>query len=88
MRRRVTLSFLIWTFTISYIMWGTIIISNQFSYLEFGSPISMILFIIGGNAPAIVAYFILKKERRVDSFGQFVKRAFAIKQKLLYYFCF
>lgn len=86
MGKRITSRFLIGTFAITFVMWGTIIIANKFGILKFGTPLSMILFIIGGNAPAIVSYMMLKKEHVIDGFGQYVKEAFAIKQKPLHYF--
>lgn len=86
MGKRIISRFLIGTFAITFVMWGTIIIANKFGILKFGTPLSMILFIIGGNAPAIVSYMMLKKEHVIDGFGQYVKEAFAIKQKPLHYF--
>jgi membrane protease YdiL (CAAX protease family) len=83
--KQIVSRYLIGTFILTYVMWGVIIIAKQFNYLKSGTPLSMILFIIGGNAPAIVAYTILKKERAIYGFGQYVKEAFAIKQKPLNY---
>jgi len=66
-------------------MWGSIIIANQIGYLKYGTPISLILYIIGGNAPPIMAYVVLKKEHRIAGMKQFVKETFAIKQKPRHY---
>lgn len=85
MNKRITINYLIGTFLITYIMWGGIIVANQFGYLKYGAPISVILFVIGGNAPPIMAYMVLKKEHIITGIKQFVKEAFAVKQKPQYY---
>ena len=45
----------------------------------------MILFTLGGNAPPIVAYAVLKKVHIITGIKQFAKEAFGIKQKSQYY---
>lgn len=85
MNKRITINYLIGTFLITYITWCTIIVANQIGYLQYGTPISMILYIIGGNAPAIAAYAVLKKEHKITNIKQFAKDAFAIKQKPQFY---
>lgn len=85
MCKRITVKYLIGTFLITYIMWGLIIAANQVGYFEYGTPVSMILFIIGGNAPPIMAYMVLRKEHMITGIKQFVKEAFAFKQKPLHY---
>ena len=85
MDKRITVNYLIGTFLSTYILWGLIIIASQLGYFQFGSPVSMILFTIGGNAPPIVAYLVLKKAHMIKGFRQFVKETFAIKQKPQHY---
>lgn len=85
MDKRITIHYLIGTFLITYIMWGIIIVANRMGYLQYGTPISMILYIIGGNAPPISAYVVLIKEHKISNIKQFAKEAFAIKQKPHFY---
>ena len=85
MNKRITRSFLIGTFLISYLTWGIIIASNQFGYLKFGTPLSMLLFVTGGNAPLIMAYIVLKKAHKISGIRQWAKEAFAIKQSPRHY---
>lgn len=85
MNKRITIKYLIGTFLITYIMWGSIIVANQIGYLESGSAIWMILYVIGGNAPPIVAYAVLKKEKKITGIKQFAKEVFAVKQKPGFY---
>ncbi|MFL0246089.1 CPBP family intramembrane glutamic endopeptidase [Candidatus Clostridium stratigraminis] len=85
MDKRTTINYLIVTFLSTYILWGLIIVSCQIGYFQFGSPIAKILFTIGGNAPPIAAYAVLKKAHIITGIKQFAKEAFAIKQKPQYY---
>lgn len=85
MDKRIVINYLMGTFLSTYILWGLIIVACQIGYFQFGSPISMILFTIGGNAPPIVAYVVLKKARIITGIKQFAKEVFAIKQKPQYY---
>lgn len=86
MDKGITIHYLIGTFLITYIIWGIIIVANQMGYLQYGTPISMTLYMIGGNAPPVVAYIVLKKEHQITGIKQFAKEAFAIKQKPRFYF--
>lgn len=85
MDKRIIRNYLFGTFLITYIMWGSIFAANQIGYLKYGTPISMILFVIGGNAPPIIAYVVLKKEHLISGFKEFLREAFAIKQKPRFY---
>jgi membrane protease YdiL (CAAX protease family) len=53
--------YLIYTFSLSWILWGIIIIANQFNLLQYGSPLFYIFFIGGGVAPPICAILLKKK---------------------------
>ena len=66
-------------------MWGIILVANQIGFLEFGTPISRVLIVIGGNAPLIVAYIVLKQQKVITGIKQFAKETFAIKQHYLHY---
>ena len=85
MNKSISFKFLTGTFLITYIMWGIILVANQIDFLEFGTPISRVLIVIGGNAPLIVAYIVLKQQKVITGIKQFAKEAFAIKQHYLHY---
>ncbi len=85
MDKKTASKYLIGTFIVTYLMWGIIILANQYGYLKYGTPASLILFFIGGNAPPIVSYFILKRGKKINGFKQYVKDAFTVKQKPLHY---
>lgn len=77
--------FLLLTFCISWVCWGAIIIVNKFGYLQYGTFISMILFIIGGNGAPIASYILLKKWGEVDGFKSYLKRNFNFKSPIKNY---
>lgn len=85
MDKKTAAKYLIGTFIVTYLMWGIIIFANQFGYLKYGTPASLILFFIGGNAPPAVAYVVLKRGKKIRGFKQYVNEAFAVKQKPLHY---
>lgn len=80
-----TVKFLSLTFCISWLCWGSIIIANQFELLTYGTFLSMVLFIIGGNGAPISSYILLKKWGEVDGFKSFLKRHFAFKASISHY---
>lgn len=77
--------FVLLTFCISWICWGTVIIANKFGYLQYGTFISMILFLIGGNGAPIASYILLKKWKEIDGFKSFLKRNFNFKSSVKNY---
>ncbi|MBP1904604.1 membrane protease YdiL (CAAX protease family) [Paenibacillus turicensis] len=72
--------YILWTFLITYCSWGILILASQVEWLKFGSPLGMTLLTIGGNAPPIVAYFILRRQGKITGIKAYIKEAFAIKQ--------
>ncbi|MBI9013143.1 MAG: CPBP family intramembrane metalloprotease [Clostridiales bacterium] len=77
--------FLLITFFITWICWGAIIIANQFGFLKYGTPLSMILFIVGGNAPPIATYILQRKWGETDGLKSYLKRHFNFKSSLKNY---
>ncbi|MFV0392919.1 MAG: CPBP family intramembrane glutamic endopeptidase [Coprobacillaceae bacterium] len=45
--------YLFFTFLLSHGCWWSIIIANQFGYLKYGTPISMLLYLLGAWSPSI-----------------------------------
>jgi membrane protease YdiL (CAAX protease family) len=77
---KLSIKFLLYTFILTFSCWGGIILANQFGYLIYGTPISMIIFLLGGLSPTIVAYFSLKSCGKVEGFKDFFKQTFHVKQ--------
>lgn len=77
--------FLLLTFCISWISWGTIIVANQFGFLEYGTFLAMILFLVGGNGAPIASYIVLKKWGEIDGIKSFLKRNFGFKSSVKNY---
>jgi len=77
--------FLLITFSITWVCWGSIIIANQFDFLKYGTLLSMILLIVGGNAPPIATYILLRKWGETDGLKSYLKRHFNFKSSLKNY---
>jgi len=83
--KKMALKFVIGTYCLSMLMWGSIIIANQFGFLKYGTPVCMVLFLIGGFSPTVVSCLLLKRSGAFPNFKSFIKETFAFKQKLLHY---
>lgn len=79
------LFFTVGTMLFSYILWGIVILCQQLGWFPQGSNWFMPFYIIGGNAPPIVAYFTLKRADPSYTLKAYFKNAFALKSKPLYY---
>lgn len=69
---------LLLTFLISWTCFVCIIIANRFGKLKYGTPLFMILYIIGGNAAPIVSYILLKKWNEIKGLKDFIKQNFKV----------
>jgi len=65
--------FLFYTFSLSWILWGGLAILTQFNLLKFGTALSIILFILGGVAPAICEIWLKRKYSSKEEFKSFIK---------------
>lgn len=77
-------TYLAGTFLATYLCWCTIILAQKLGYLEFGTPVMMILFIAGGFSPAIVSFLTVRKAYNI-TLRKFIRECFAVKQKAVHY---
>ena len=76
--------FLLATFCISYGLWGLCILGQR--VFEFsGNVWFMPFYFVGGNAPAIAAFFAIKRVDSGYTFKEFMKSTFTFRQSLLSY---
>ena len=75
--------FLIITFVVTGLAWGSLAIFTKLSLISFTHPIGTILHIIGGFGPTIASLFVL--EERL-AFKSAVKFVFQYKRKTIVYF--
>lgn len=81
--------FILLTFAITWIPWGIIILANQFGALSYGTPLFMVLFLIGGQGPAIAAYLMLRSSYSEKPFRSFLRWSFGTAgSSKSYLFCF
>ncbi|RJE88375.1 CPBP family intramembrane metalloprotease [Paenibacillus sp. 1011MAR3C5] len=77
---KMAMQFILFTYLMTLLTWGSLILASSLEWFGKDTPLGMTIFILGGNAPPIVAYFILKKHGKVSGFKAFIKTAFALKQ--------
>ncbi len=77
--------FLLLTFCISWLCWGAIIIANKYGLLQYGTFLSMVLFLIGGNGVPIASYILLKKWGEIDGIKSFLKCNFDFRSSVKNY---
>ena len=63
------------TFLCTWIMWGLVALGGRLglTFLAFGTPIGMILFVLGGISPAICGIIVQKRESNKQEFKDFIK---------------
>ena len=82
------IKYLIITFAVSWICWGTLSILIKLDFLKFSHPIATILHIMGGFGPTIATLFVFDEKVTVKSVANFI---FKCKKRTLRYlllFCF
>lgn len=78
--------YLSYTFASSWILWGIIIIANQFNLLQYGTPLFYLFFIGGGVAPAVCAIILKKKYSTSEDNKLFIKKIIYPKYHIGWYF--
>lgn len=63
------------TFIVSWLLWGSVAVAGKLGmeWLMFGSPLGMILYVLGGISPAICEITLKKKSSTEEEFKQFIK---------------
>lgn len=81
------LKYLVSTFLCSWIMWGLVALGGrlEITCLSYGTPIGMILFVIGGISPAICVLIIQKRELSNQEFKKFLKSIINPKYSICLY---
>ena len=77
--------FLILTFAIMLLTWGTMIVLAQFGIVESTHPLVFILQFIGGLSPTIASYIALKRSNKITRFKEWLKIVFNAKIRFVYY---
>lgn len=73
------IQFLLLTFSITWLCFGVIILGNMSGKLLYGTPLFMILFIIGGNGAPIALYILFKRWNKIRNISDFLKKIFLNK---------
>ena len=84
-KNETAIQYLIGTFLLSYISWGIMIAASRIEALQYGTPCGMILFLMGGYSPTIVACICLMRHKEVTGFKQIIKDCFTFRQNPMIY---
>lgn len=77
--------YLLFTFIISWVMWGALALITTITDIRFGHPIFMTLFIIGGLGPTIGALLSMLSKEEKSEYKSFIKQIFRAKVNALWY---
>ncbi|WMJ22386.1 type II CAAX endopeptidase family protein [Paludicola sp. MB14-C6] len=74
-------NYLVATFLFSWILWDTLAVGSYFkiSFLTYGTPLAMVLFVLGGISPAICEIILQKKNNTEQEFKSFMKNIMTLK---------
>lgn len=77
--------YILFTFVISWVMWGALAFISIKTDIRFGHPIFMTLFIIGGLGPTIGAFLCMHPKKDKPEYMSFIKQIFLAKVNVLWY---
>ncbi|HAA25240.1 MAG TPA: hypothetical protein DCE11_03855 [Ruminiclostridium sp.] len=77
--------YLLITFIVSWVMWGTLALITIITHIRYGHPIFMALFIIGGLGPTIGALLSMHPGKDKLEYKSFIKQIFKANVNVLWY---
>jgi len=83
--KNITILFVIVDGFITWLFWWGIAIGNQFGHLLYGTPLMMVLFLIGGNSESIMAVVLLLITKQMTG-KQLLKTICSVNQPPRFYF--
>ena len=85
MKRNIVLHYLILTFAIMLVSWGSCVIAGYYGITQDNNLLMYIPYLVGGFSPTIASYVVLKKHGRVSGFKQWLRTIFNVKAPVRYY---
>lgn len=85
MNKTLIKEFLIITFSVMLIFWGSAAILSQALNLTVNHPILRIMHLIGGFSPTIGSFVSLKRNNKIESFKEWIHKIFDIKHSISTY---
>lgn len=77
--------YLFYTFTFTWLLWGGLAVLTQSKLLKYGTPLFMVLFIMGGLMPTICALGLKNKYSSKEDFKEFTKNILNPKHSVALY---
>jgi len=85
MNKKIITQFLLWTFTIMVLTCGIMVIFGQFGITVQNNFLLYIPYALSGLSPAIASYIVLKKNKQVSGFKEWLKNVFNPKTSIWFY---
>jgi len=83
--KEIIVKYLIGTFSLTFLMWGIILLFNQYEYLKTGTIGFWVIYCIGGLASTFFGAYLSIKSGKTGNLFILVKEMFNIKLELKYY---
>lgn len=80
-------SFLKITFGLMLLGWGSCAVLSQLLDWTVNHPVIRVLFVIGGFSPTVASYWLMRKQKLVRNFSDWLKQVFDVKHDLFTYAC-
>lgn len=77
--------YLLFSFSISWVMWGALALTTMLTDIRYGHPIFMTLFIFGGLGPTIGAFLSMHSRKDKLEYKSFIKQILRAKVNVLWY---
>jgi membrane protease YdiL (CAAX protease family) len=83
--KNLTVLFVIVDGFITWLFWWGIAIANQYGYLKYGTPLMMVLYLLGGNSESIMAVILLLVTKQMTG-KELFRKLCGFYQPLRFYF--
>jgi len=77
--------YLLFSFIVSWVMWGVLALTTIITDIRYGHPIFMTLFITGGLGPTIGAFLSMNPRKDKFEYDSFINQIFRVKVNVLWY---
>lgn len=84
-KNNLAIKYLVLTFLISWICWFVLAFLTKHNSLQYGQPLFMIIFVLGGIGPLIASFIIKKCFTEKEEYQYFIKALFSFKVNYIWY---
>lgn len=77
--------FVLFTYLISWTMWGILALLTHYTSLKFSQPLGMILFVLGGLGPTFGAFLITNPQTDKEEYKKYIGQVLKTRVSLIWY---